>query len=167
MIVRDGVADNYASIWRYALSLTGKRDHADDLAQAACLKAIENHWQFVPDTKIKNWLFRIAHNLWISELRRQKVRTGNGLVGIETAEIHDPRLDLYSQIENAELMAAVLGLPEAQRATSILVYAQGFSYSEAAEILDIPIGTVMSRLAAARKALALRLNGSKDKRDAS
>lgn len=166
-IVRAGVNEHYVSLWRYALSLSGSKDQADDIAQAAALRAIEKHHLFEPGTKIKNWLFRIAHNLWISEIRRQKVRTGNGVVGIETMDVIDPQQDVYATLAKKELISAVLKLPEAQRETVVLVYGEGFSYQEAADILEIPVGTTRSRLAAARKTLSQQLNESDECRNAS
>jgi RNA polymerase sigma-70 factor (ECF subfamily) len=164
--LRDGVTKVYPRIWRYALSLTGSRNEADDLAQAASLRAIERADQFEPDTKLDRWIFRIAHNLWVSEMRRQKVRRGNGLVGIDLVEIVDPRQSAEMKAERRELLQAVLHLPEAQRQTVVLVYVEGHSYRDAAMILDVPVGTVMSRLAAARTNLSQKLGQRKGARDA-
>lgn len=155
--VKQGVRENYTRIWRYALSMTGSRDQADDLAQAACLRAIERRHQFEVGTDVGRWLFRITHNLWISEIRRDKVRRGNGLIGIETVDIVDPSQDGHARLQHTELLEAVLHLPEAQRQTVALVYVEGFSYKDAAHILGIPRGTVMSRLAAARGTLTKKL----------
>lgn len=158
-LVREGVQQAYPRIWRYALSMTGARDRADDLVQTACLRAIERHHQFNKGTDVTKWLFRITHNLWISELRKENVRRGNGLVGIDAIDIQDPAQDIEIHIQQKELVDAVLQLPEAQRQTAILVYAEGFSYKDAAHILDIPVGTIMSRLAAARRTLTEQLRG--------
>lgn len=68
----------FPRIWRYAFSLTGSRDGADDLAQAACLRAIEKASQFKVGSHLDRWMFRITHNLWISELRKDRVRKGGG-----------------------------------------------------------------------------------------
>lgn len=100
------------------------------------------------------WLFRMMHNLWINELRKQKVRTGQGLVAVEDTAIADEKPQTEANIFTSEVLSAVGTLPEAQRACIVLAYVEGYSYQETAEILEIPIGTVMSRLAAARKKLA-------------
>lgn len=146
----------YPRVWRYALVLTAARDRADDLAQASCLRAMERHKQFEPGTDLARWLFRITHNLWVTELRKEKVRYGNGMGGVELADIIDTSQDIEKMGQHRELMEYVLLLPEAQRETVILVYVEGYSYKEVADILEIPIGTVMSRLAAARRSLTKR-----------
>ncbi len=162
--LRKDLTQVFPRIWRYALTLTGSRADADDLAQSACLRAMEKAAQFDPDTHLDRWMFRITHNLWISELRRKKVRTGNGLIAIDAAEISDPSQDAEKGQERRELMQHVLHLPEAQRQTVILVYVEGYSYKDAAMILDIPVGTVMSRLAAARTVLAQKFRDPQEVR---
>lgn len=146
----------FPRIWRYALSLTGKRDRADDLAQSACLRAMEKADKFQAGTNLDRWMFRITHNLWINEMRKETVRRGGGLVAIEEAEISDPHQNPESDVLGQEIRMSVLRLPEAQRQTVMLVYVEGYSYKDAAMILDIPIGTVMSRLATARTTLGTK-----------
>jgi RNA polymerase sigma-70 factor (ECF subfamily) len=122
--------------------------------------------QFQPDTHLDRWVFRIAHNLWVTEVRHRQVRSGNGLVGIETAEIVDPTQDSDVRQERRELLQAVLHLPEVQRQAVVLVYVEGYSYRDAAMILDVPVGTLMSRLAAARAVLAQKFRTEKGGRNA-
>ncbi len=138
--------------------MTGNRDWADDLAQAVCLKALEKADQYKPGTKLDRWLFTIAHNSWINELRKNAVRNSGGLANIDEIEIPDTKPDPESNILASEVLKEVMALPEAQRVAVILVYIEGYSYQEAADTLDIPIGTVMSRLSAARTKLANKLN---------
>ena len=152
--VHEGLAQVFPRIWRYALTLTGSRSDADDLAQAACMRAMERAAQFNPDSHLDRWLFRITHSLWISDRRKYKVRRGNGLVGIDAVDIVDPKQDAEQIAERRELLQSVLHLPEAQRQAVVLVYVEGYSYADAATVLDVPVGTVMSRLAAARATLA-------------
>jgi len=90
------------------------------------------------------------------------VRRGQGLLSVEDAGLADPKPDIVSNIFGREVLDRVMSLPEAQRVTVMLVYVEGFKYAQAAEILDIPIGTVMSRLAAARATLASLLKDAKD-----
>ena len=163
--VREGLSQVFPRVWRYALSLTGSRPEADDLAQAACLRAMERADQFQPDSHLDRWVFRIAHNLWVTEVRHRQVRGGNGLVGIETAEIVDPTQDSDVRQERRELLQAVLHLPEVQRQAVVLVYVEGYSYRDAAMILDVPVGTLMSRLAAARAVLAQKFRTEKGGRN--
>ena len=156
-IVRDGLAEVSPRLWRYALVLTGKKDVADDLTQNTCLRALEKADQFEPGTHLDRWMFRIAQRIWLNELRAQTVRRGGGLVPVEDAGLAAQGTDAESNIFVGEVLSRMNKLPEAQRSTVMLVYIEGFAYREAAEVLDIPIGTVMSRLAAARATLGKEL----------
>jgi RNA polymerase sigma-70 factor (ECF subfamily) len=155
--VRSGLPRLFPRLWRYCLALTSNRDRANDLAQAACLHALEKARHFEPGTHLDRWLFRLTQRLWLNELRADAVRAGRGLLPVEEIDLADNKSDPHANLYAKEVLSAVMGLPEAQRVTVMLVYVEGHSYREAAEILDIPAGTVMSRLAAARKTLALRL----------
>jgi len=117
---------------------------------------MERQKQFEPGTDLARWVFRITHNLWITEVRKEKVRYGNGMGGVALTEIIDASQDIEKLGQQRELMEHVLLLPEAQRQTVVLTYVEGYSYKEVADILGIPVGTVMSRLAAARKTLTKR-----------
>ncbi len=152
--VRDGLPAIYPRLWRYCVSLSGNRDTANDLAQTALLKAIEKADQFQVGTHLDRWVFRIAQRTWLNDLRANAVRRGGGLVPVEDFDLADGKPEIETNILASEVLNLVMALPEAQRATVVLVYVEGFSYKEAAGILEIPIGTVMSRLAAARKKIA-------------
>lgn len=140
---------------RFGLSLARSQDRADDLVQAACEKALKAEESFEPGTRLDSWMFRIMRNLWIDEIR-QRQRQGphddveenmslSGDDGIKTVELRS---------EASAVEQAVLRLPEEFRSVLMLVCIDELSYREAAEVLGIPIGTVMSRLARARKAVA-------------
>ncbi|MEM7376390.1 MAG: RNA polymerase sigma factor [Pseudomonadota bacterium] len=147
----------YPRLWRFCLATTGSRVNADDLAQAACLRALERIHQFKPGTAFDAWVFRIGKNVWINELRANAVRRGGGLVPLEDAEPEDRGHTPESNLSGSEVLDTLMQLPEAQRITAYLAYVEGYSYKETASMLDIPIGTVMSRLSAARKRLSSRL----------
>ena len=152
--VRAGLEPCLARLWRYALVLTRASDVAEDLVQATCLRAIERADQFSPATRLDRWLFTILRSIWLNEIRSRRVREGGGFVDAEDALFSDGARDIETNILAAEVLTAINRLPEAQRETVLLVYAEGYSYAEAAAALGIPIGTVMSRLAAARASLA-------------
>lgn len=152
--VKTGIGELYPRLWRYCLVLSGNRTNADDLAQAACLRALEKANLFEIGTHLDRWLFRLTQRLWIDEQRKQVVRTGAGLVAVEDANLVDSSLDPERAILLAEIVTSVMKLPEAQRTAVVLVYIEGYSYRDAATILDVPVGTIMSRLAAARSKLA-------------
>lgn len=141
------------AVWRFGLSLSGDAGTADDLAQATMLRAIERAHQFTGD-RLQGWLMTICRSIWLNELRRAQIRRTGALDSAEALAIEDINPGAEANIFAAEVFSKVMALPEAQRSTVELVYVQGFKYSEAARILDVPIGTVMSRLAAARTALA-------------
>jgi RNA polymerase sigma-70 factor (ECF subfamily) len=152
--VRAGLEANLSRLWRYGLVLSGARDVAEDLVQATCVRAIERADQFQPGTNVGNWLFAILRSIWLNEVRSRRVREGGGFVEASEALVVDGAREIETNIFAAEVLKEVGRLPEGQREVVLLVYAEGRSYGEAAELLSIPIGTVMSRLAAARLALA-------------
>ena len=146
-------------LWRFALRLTRERSDAEDLVQRCCLRALERRLQWRPGSALLSWLFSIMHTLWLNELRaRQRRRESSLDWEDEWADViadvgaEDPSLRvLYRQV-----VAAVEMLPEAQRLVIVLVDVEGLSYKEAAEVLAVPIGTVMSRLARARGTVGQR-----------
>jgi len=152
--VRLGLEACLTRLWRYALLLSGKRDVADDLVQAACLRAIERADQFAPGTRLDRWLFSILRSIWLNEVRSRRIREGGGFVDAAEALTVDGASQIEANILVNEVLAAIARLPEAQRESVLLVYAEGYTYAEAAAALGVPIGTIMSRLATARAAIA-------------
>ncbi len=152
--VMDGLAAVLPRLWRYGLVLSGNRDTAEELVQATCVRAIERSEQFTPGTRLDRWLISILHSIWLNEIRARKVRQGQGLVDADTALIFDGIREIEANILAAQVLRRVQDLPEVQRETVYLVYVEGMTYREAADALAVPIGTVMSRLAAARAKLA-------------
>jgi RNA polymerase sigma-70 factor (ECF subfamily) len=152
--VRAGLEPSLARLWRYALVLSRARDAADDLVQATCLRAIERADQFVPGTRVDRWLFTILRSIWLNEIRSQRIREGGGFVDAADALTTDGANEIETNITANAVLRAIELLPEAQRETVLLVYGEGYSYAEAAAALGVPIGTIMSRLAAGRAALA-------------
>jgi RNA polymerase sigma-70 factor, ECF subfamily len=152
--VRAGLEPALARLWRYALALSRARDVADDLVQATCLRAIERADQFVPGTRVDRWLFAILRSIWLNEIRSQRIRQGGGFVDAEDTLTTDGAHEIEMNITASAVLRAIGRLPEAQRETVLLVYGEGYSYAEAASAMGVPIGTIMSRLAAGRAALA-------------
>ena len=140
---------------RFALSLARRPDLADDLVQQACERALAHAASFQPGTRFDAWMFRIIRNLWIDHIRRDKtagpqddIEDRRDLMGDDGERSMEARLTLGSVAEAMEL------LPADQRELMLLVCVEDLSYRDAAEVLGVPIGTVMSRLARARKKLA-------------
>lgn len=148
---------------RFALSLCRSTDIADDLVQLTCQKALTNKDGFVAGTRMDAWLFRILRNSWIDLIRKRK----NEGQSIDIDEAYDvPGQSGADQADNrlmlAQTLEAVHSLPDDQRELLLLVCVEELSYKETAEVLDIPIGTVMSRLARARKQLGEQLGINRD-----
>jgi RNA polymerase sigma-70 factor (ECF subfamily) len=141
-------------LWRYGLVLSRDPAAAEDLVQATCVRALERSSQFTVGTRLDRWLFSILRSTWINQLRAQRIRTGQGLVDPEQALVADGAQEIETNIFAGQVLKRVLELPEAQRETLLLVYVEGLTYREAADVLNVPIGTVMSRLAAARLKLS-------------
>ena len=154
--IRRGLTDHLSRLWRYGLVLSRKRDVAEDLVQQTCVRALERAAQFEPGTRLDRWLFSILHSIWLNEIRANKVRQGQGFADAEEALVFDGAGSTETHVMAAQVLRRVEALPEAQRSVVFLAYVEGLSYREVAEILDVPIGTVMSRLASAR----LKLSGA-------
>lgn len=152
--VKDDLALHLEALWRYGLVLSRNRDTAEDLVQATCVRALERAHQFVPGSKLDRWLFAIERSIWFNELRARRVRQGSGVIDAEIALVFEGGEAIETNILAARVLSEIGRLAEAQRETVLLVYAEGFSYREAAEFLGVPIGTIMSRLAAIREKLS-------------
>ena len=152
--VRGAIQTHSKRVWRFGLALSGASDVADDLLQSTCLRALERHHQVTSYERLDSWLMTICRSIWLNEVRARSVRRAQALSVTPEAELVATGPDSETNIFAAEVFSKVMELPEAQRSTVELVYVQGFKYSEAARILDVPIGTVMSRLSAARASLA-------------
>ena len=140
---------------RFAISLCRSRELADDLVQTACERAILAAGSFIPGSRFDAWMFRILRNLWIDHLRRQK--TAGPQADLEEArDVSVPSGEAASlaRMDLRDVTAALQKLPDEQREVLVLVCVEELSYRDTAEVLSIPIGTVMSRLARARKNLA-------------
>jgi RNA polymerase sigma factor (sigma-70 family) len=138
---------------RYARALLRDRAAADDLVQDCLERAITRWHQRREDGDSKAWMFRVLHNLAINRLRQAQRRGSH--VAIEDAGDHllsrPPSQE--AALRHRDLLHALEALPEDQRAVLLLVSVEDVPYAEAARILDVPIGTVMSRLSRARERL--------------
>ncbi|WP_226998550.1 sigma-70 family RNA polymerase sigma factor [Tardibacter chloracetimidivorans] len=136
---------------RYARALVGD-DRADDLVHEALVKAYDALHRFRPEGDLRSWLLAILHNCFVSDWRKRRTESG----GIEHLKLHSVAHVPPSQehaVQLGELTRAYATLSVDQRAVLHLVVVEGLSYEAAAIILDVPVGTVMSRLSRARAAL--------------
>jgi RNA polymerase sigma-70 factor (ECF subfamily) len=144
---------------RFALSICGDVHEADDLVQAACEKALIKHEQWQAGTKLHSWLYRIVQNLHIDKLRKEKTRHLKLVASVEAEENLYTDSDEIEVNDMAERTSQLINeLPAEQRSVLLLVAVEGYSYNEAAEILDIPKGTVMSRLSRARSQIQAKMD---------
>jgi RNA polymerase sigma factor (sigma-70 family) len=144
---------------RYARSLLQNRDAADDLVQD-CLERTVSRWhQRRADGDARTWVFTILHNLAINTLRQQARRGWHVPVedADEAAFAQAPSQE--DRLRHRDLLQGLALLPEDQRAVLLLVSVEDLTYAEAARVLDVPIGTVMSRLARGREKLLRSLEG--------
>ncbi|MDO5529080.1 MAG: sigma-70 family RNA polymerase sigma factor [Paracoccus sp. (in: a-proteobacteria)] len=143
---------------RFAMSLCRRADLAEDLTQITVERALANHAAFDRATRLEPWLFRIMRNAFIDQTRRDRTR-GQGVDVTESPEIlpHDPGAQLEARLMLGRVREVMDVLPAEQREVLHLVCIEELSYAETAELLGIPKGTVMSRLARGRIALAERL----------
>ena len=141
--------DYVSALRRYALVLTRNRDAAEDLVQDTLVKAIAaaNSWN--PDSNLRVWLFRIMHNTHVSAVRKTKVRDAAKPDLPEPVDRTDPTL----RVQVEQVLDALDQLPEAQRRPIVLIAVQEMSYAEVAAALDIPLGTLYSRIGRGRAAL--------------
>jgi len=137
---------------RYALALTRSRDLADDLVQDAIERALQKRRLYRPSGSVKSWLFQIMLNVYRNQLRAGK-RQSHFVPIDELAVEPIAAPEQPGKIALAETARALVQLPQGQREVLLLVGLEGFSYAESAQILKIPIGTVMSRLGRARATL--------------
>jgi len=138
---------------RYARALTRNIDHADDLVQDCLERAISRRGLFRPRGPLRPWLFTILVNLH-RNARRSEQRRGTHLDADSLPDLGMPPPQ-HSHLALADLSRAIDGLPLEQKETLLLVTLEGMAYAEAASILDIPLGTLMSRLGRARANLRL------------
>lgn len=144
----------------FAHALARNPADADDLVQQTCEKALAGLSGFVPGTRLESWMFRIMHNQWIDTIRKRGKGAEIGTDGLEeTLMGEDGRRTNQARLELREVNAAMAALPPEQRSVLVLVCVEGLRYREVADILDIPIGTVMSRLARARTTISDALDG--------
>jgi RNA polymerase sigma-70 factor, ECF subfamily len=143
---------------RFARGLSRSVTDADDLVQAACERALARRHQFQEGTRFDSWMFRIVQTIWIDQVRARDVRKENGDVAEERLGSDEPVRRVEARLALDEVRRAVHRLSPDQRTALLLVTVEGLSYKEAAEVMQVPVGTIMSRLARARLALQLQLD---------
>ena len=157
------------ALYNYALKIARNADDAQDLLQETYYKAYKNYHQFENGTNSKAWMFMILKNTFINNYRKMKREPAkldydeieDIYENIKSDQTKDNNLDLdfYNNLLDDELSAALSKIPSKMREVFLLCDLEGYTYEEIAEITDIPIGTVRSRLHRARKLLQDELFG--------
>ncbi len=160
--------------YNFALRMTGDEDDADDLVQETFLKAFRFFDKFEKGTNCKAWLFRIMKNSYINDYRKQTkepdkidyedVQNFYENIKSDQVEMQHYEPDAFTNLLDDEISSAITDLPEDFRTVIILSDIEGFTYEEISDFVDIPVGTVRSRLHRARKMLYAQLyDYAKDK----
>lgn len=149
--VREEMVALLPRLRRFAHGLAANRDDADDLVQEACERALVRLDQWESGTRLDSWMYKIIQNLWYDRLRSRKVR-GEQVDEDELALQADENAHRLPEVRDtfAQVSGLLDRLKPEQREVLMLVCVESYSYQEAADILQIPVGTVMSRLSRAR-----------------
>jgi RNA polymerase sigma-70 factor (ECF subfamily) len=151
-------------LYRVALRLTGNAADAEDLVQETMLRAYRSWERYTRGTNAKGWLLTILRHLFINEYRRKSrhpetvdVDTIEPFALFQEVQEEDPQGAFFDRIVDDEVLRAVDQLPEAFREAVTLSDVEGLSYEEVAKVLDVPVGTVKSRLYRGRRLLQAKL----------
>jgi RNA polymerase sigma-70 factor, ECF subfamily len=149
--IRDEIVQLLPRLRRFARTIARNAHDADDLVQITVERALGRFEQLRPDSRLESWMFSIMRNAWIDEVR-SRVRSERVFApeeaGMNVGTPHDA-----AQVDALAIQAALERLPDEQRMAVGLVLVEGLSYKEAAQVMEVPIGTLTSRLARAREAL--------------
>lgn len=153
--IRAEIMQYRSSLYRVALSWTGDQMLADDITQDTMARALTKYYQLKDHTKLEHWLFRILNNCWREYLRRQRPTIELDDLILISEDVTETGVRKQQVAERVRM--AISTLPLGQRQAVTMVDLKGFSYAEVSEILEIPLGTVMSRLSRARNTLKKQL----------
>ena len=161
--MKDELSELVPSLRKFAYSLTGNMHDADDLLQNTLERLLSKP---IPEqVTLMAWAFRVCRNCWIDEYRAKKVRANaSDALAYEAQSANQLNMDeaVTHSITLKQVSSAMDELPYEQRETLSLVAVQGMSYADASEVLQVPAGTIMSRLARARVKISNLLNGQKE-----
>lgn len=149
--IRELIVGLLPRLRRFARTLTRNAHDADDLVQLSVERALLRYEQWRPDARFESWMFGIMRNAWIDEVRARR-RRGQVLAPEESGE-HVGDRSSEARVETMAVQSAMHELPDEQRLAVALVLVEGLSYKEAAAVMEVPIGTLTSRLARGRETL--------------
>lgn len=152
MSFEQGLLELLPRLRRFAIGLAGHPADGDDLCQMTIERALSRRDQWQEGTRLDSWAYRIMRNIWIDENRARK-RRGQTFVDEEAGFLVGAEGAQEARVALGDIDRAMARLPEEQREAVLLVMVEGYSYKEAAEIVDCPVGTLNSRLVRGRDAL--------------
>jgi RNA polymerase sigma-70 factor (ECF subfamily) len=166
---REEALPHLDAVYRFALRLSGAEDRAEDLVQETFLRAYRSWDQYTPGTQCKSWLFTICRNVFLRKRERGQrhdeilqEEMGKSAASVETSVVNpiwvstmgqDPEGAFFESIVDDEILRAIEELPEEYRTAVVLSDVEGLPYNEIAELMDVPVGTVKSRLFRGRRQL--------------
>ena len=160
----DGLLEHIDGLYSYAMVLSRNRSDAEDLVQETYLRAIPAVDRLRKDSNVRSWLFTVLRNIWLNQLRSSGKSIQMSGADIDqffsetsAARTSDAHSQLVTRIEQERVRQAILALSDQFREVILLREYEGMSYQEIAGVLDVPIGTVMSRLGRARSKLGVLL----------
>jgi RNA polymerase sigma-70 factor (ECF subfamily) len=146
--VRTGIVDSAAAVRRFLFGMCGDWNQAEDMAQEALLKAWARRQSFGGRSNVRTWVFAIARNHWLDQLRRRRTKPCEETMNENTTATTDP--PPYMQLRRGELAGAVAAalekLPSEQREALALRESEGLTFNQVAQMLDIPVATAKSRV---------------------
>lgn len=153
---RQAVVAEVPRLRRYAIALMRDRTEADDLVHDVVLRALDKLHLWREGTNMRTWLFTIMHNLHANEMRRRSRMLD--VVPMDAAPARAEAAGQESAVELSELSVAMGSLSPLHRQVLLLIGLEGMTYGEGAGVLDVPVGTVMSRLSRAREELRRKID---------
>jgi RNA polymerase sigma-70 factor, ECF subfamily len=161
MDIRTQLMEHVPRLRRYARALVNNRDLADDLVQDTLERALSRTKMFEAGTDLRAWLFTIMHNVFVNQIRKASARAVH--VSVDSNEMNESEFAVAStsmhSLDMRDLDFALQRLPDEQREVVLLIGLEEMTYGEVARALDIPVGTVMSRLSRGRERLRLLMAG--------
>lgn len=161
---RAAILQEIPRLRRYARALLRDRDSADDLVQDCLERALLKLDSWQVGESPRRWLFAIMHNLFIDRVRRDGRRGETAMLPLEASEALAVPAEQASNLASREIVDALQAIGPERRAALVLVAVEGFSYAEAAVVLGIPAGTLMSRIARGREELRAILDDTARRR---
>ena len=160
-MLQPALADHIAALRRYARALLGDRIEAEDLVQDCLTRALSRAHLWRPGSDLRAWLFTILHNIHVNNVRSRHIQVpvdDSAFTRIRRGLTAPPDQDV--RLELRDLARALERIPEEQRQVLLLVGMEGMSYEEAARVVGVPIGTIMSRVARGREALRRHMSAA-------